>query len=111
VTSVLRVGVAKGVLPVETNVIYKYRAPRGSWTELTTISYETMDLTSEELSNPTVPYGAGETISLRPWRSVQDHEEELQEYRVVDRFPLIHQTAEHGPSLLALVFVVTDPDA
>jgi hypothetical protein len=95
---------------VETNIIYKYRAPGASWAELTTISYDTMDLTSEELSNPTVPYGAGETISLRRWRSFEDHEEEPQDYRVVDRFPLIRQAAEYGPSLLALVFVVTDPD-
>jgi len=97
---------------VETNIIYKYRAAGASWGELTTVSYDTMDLTSEELSNPTVPHGAGKTISLRPWRSFQDHAEEPQDYRVVDRFPLIRQVAEQeAPSLIALVFVVTDPDA
>jgi len=70
-----------------------------------------MDLTSEDLSNPTVPHGVGEIIPLRLWRSYQDHEEEPHDYMVLERFPLIRQVADQGPSLIALVFVVTAPDA
>ena len=96
---------------METNIIYKYRAPGASWDELTTITYKTMDLTSDEVSNPTVPHGVGEIILLQPWYPFQDHAEEPQDYRVLERLPWMRDVAEHGISLIALVFVVTDPDA
>jgi hypothetical protein len=94
-------------LPVEIDVIYKYRAPEVSLGDVTTIATTTLEADPNELLS--VPHPVGETVILR--RDDEEHSEAPKEYVVVARSPILSQIGDSGYTLSALWVVVPDPDS
>ena len=92
---------------METNIIYKYRAPHAPPGNETTITTKTLDLDSNEVLITVNP--PGETISLEVDDPVE-YGRDTREYVVLDRYPLITQWVGSGAPLAVLVVVVTDAD-
>ncbi len=96
---------------METNIIYKYRAPDALPGDETTITARALDLDlNEVLTGVHLP---GETITLEAYDTKQ-YGEASREYVVLDRHPLITQwgSSGAGSSIGAsiLLVVVTDAD-
>ena len=94
---------------MEIHVVYKYRAPAGAPGDETTIESKSMDLTDDELNDPTQPHGLGDLVTLASPPSSQDHEAPPQDYKVIERSPIVIQWEDKGFLVQELRFVVTDP--
>ena len=90
---------------METNIIYKYRAPHAPPGNETTITTKALDLDSNEVLITIHP--PGETISLEVDDPVE-YGRDIREYVVLGRYPLITQWVGSGAPLAILVVVVTD---
>ncbi len=89
---------------MEIDVIYKYRVPEASLRDVTTIATSTLEADPNEILS--VPHPVGETVALL--RRDEEHGEDLKEYVVVDRSPILTQIGEAGYTLSMLFVVVTD---
>jgi hypothetical protein len=94
---------------VEINVVYRYRAPGGAPGDETTIESKSIDLTKDELNDPTQPHGLGGLVTLAPPPSSQNLEARPQDYKVIERTPIVIQWEDKGFLVQELRFVVTDP--
>jgi hypothetical protein len=94
---------------VEINVVYKYRVPGGAPGDETTIESKSIDLTEDELNDPTQPHGLGDLVTLASPPSSQDHEAPPQDYKVIERTLIVGQWEDQGFLVQELRFVVTDP--
>jgi hypothetical protein len=94
---------------VEINVVYKYRAPGEAPGDETTIESKSIDLTEDELNDPTQPHGLGDLVTLASPPSSQDHEAPPQDYKVIERTLIVGQWEDKGFLVQELRFVVTDP--
>ncbi len=93
---------------METNIIYKYRAPGAPPSDDRTITTRTMDVNPNELLR--APHAVGETVTL----AADDPEflgGEPKEYIVLYRWPFLTQFVEPGGALSMLFVIVTDLDA
>ena len=96
---------------MEVNIVYKYRAAGEAPGDETTIESKSMDLTEDELNDPSQPHGFGDLVTLAsPLRS-QDDEAPPQDYKVIGRNLIVTQWEEKGFFVQELQVVVTDPDA
>ena len=96
---------------MEINVVYKYRAPAEAPGEETTIESKSIDLSEDELNDPTQPHGLGDLVTLAFPLPSQDREAPPQDYKVIERSPIVIQWEDKGFLVQGLRFVVTDPDA
>ena len=94
---------------MEIHVVYKYRAPAGAPGDETTIESRSMDLSDDELNDPTQPHGLGDLVTLASPPSSQDHEAPPQDYKVIERTLIVGQWEDKGFLVQGLRFVVTDP--
>jgi len=94
---------------VEIHVVYKYRAPGEAPGDETTIESKSIDLTEDELNDPTQPHGLADLVTLASPPSSQDHEVPPQDYKVIERNPIVIQWEDKGFLVQELRFVVTDP--
>ena len=92
---------------METNIIYKYRAPHAPPGNETTLTAKALDLDSTEAL--ITVHQPGETISLEVDDPVE-YGRDTREYVVLDRYPLITQWVGSGAPLAILLVVVTDAD-
>ncbi len=90
---------------METNIIYKYRAPGAHPHDDTTITTSTTDVEPNEMMRN--PHPVGEVISLRA-DDPNEYGEQPKEYVVLDRFPLLTQMGDSGYRMSALTVIVTD---
>ena len=90
---------------METNIIYKYRAPHAPPGNETTLTAKALDLDSTEVL--ITVHQPGETISLEVDDPVE-YGRDTREYVVLDRYPLITQWVGSGAPLAILLVVVTD---
>jgi len=86
---------------METNIIYKYRAPDAPPGSESTITAKSQDLDPNEVL--TVVHPIGETITLEA-----DHP---QEFVVIARYPILTQFGDHGYIASILFIVITDPES
>ncbi len=94
---------------MEINVVYRYRAPAEAPGEETTIESKSIDLTEDELNDPAQPHGLGDLVTLASPPSSQDHEAPPQDYRVIERTPIVIQWEGKGFLVQELLYIVTDP--
>ena len=91
---------------METNIIYKYRAPDAPLGNETTLTAKALDLDTNEVLITVHP--PGETISLEVDDPVEEYGRDIREYVVLSRHPLITQWVGSGAPLAILLVVVTD---
>ncbi len=94
---------------MEINVVYRYRAPAEAPGDETTIESKSIDLSEDELNDPTQPHGLGDLVTLASPPSSQDHEAPPQDYKVIERTPIVGKWEGKGFLVQELRFVVTDP--
>jgi hypothetical protein len=96
---------------VEVNIVYKYRAPGEAPGEETTIESKSMDLTEDELNDPSQPHGFGDPVTLASPLPSQDDEAPPQDYKVIERNLIVTQWEDKGFFVQEMQVIVTDPDA
>ena len=95
---------------MEIHVVYKYRAPGEAPGDETTIESKSIDLAEDELNDPTQPHGLGDLVTLAFPLPSQDREAPPQDYKVIERTPIVIQWEDKGFLVQELRFVVTDTD-
>ena len=96
---------------MEVNIVYKYRAAGEAPGDETTIESKSMDLTEDELNDPSQPHGFGDPVTLASPLPSQDDEAPPQDYKVIERNLIVTQWEDKGFFVLEMQVVVTDPDA
>ena len=96
---------------MEVNIVYKYRAAGEAPGDETTIESKSMDLTEDELNDPSQPHGSGNLVTLASPLPSQDDEAPPQDYKVIGRNLIVTQWEEKGFFVQEMQVVVTDPDA
>ena len=95
---------------MEVNIVYKYRAAGEAPGDETTIESKSMDLTEDELNDPSQPHGFGDPVTLASPLPSQD-DEAPQDYKVIERNLIVTQWEDKGFFVQEMQVVVTDPDA
>lgn len=98
---------------MEIDVVYKYRAPGETMEDEITLEHKIMDLTGEELNDPTQPHGVGERVPLAsPPRSSPEEVDQTQVYKVIERNLILRRWggSDKAFEIQELQFVVTDTD-
>ena len=94
---------------METNIIYKYRAPGASPGDDVTITAVSMEL-DPRFAEEGIPHPVGETVTLQA-DDPDEFGEGPRDYEVLQRWPMMAQFGDTNMMMSLLFVIVTDPNA